>query len=142
LKTIADHMVDVLTERGIKVIGWGDYGFLDECASRCTHTTLMNTHMNARHQRILNAIERSDKFEKHYVNGPTVMRGRRWLRQFKLKSDDYNCTKECETPNCDPGPWCSGFEDDEVRKLSERFAKDTEKGEKVSQKTMQREIGE
>lgn len=84
MKTIAEHMVDVLTERGIKVIGWGDYGFLDDCASRCTHTTLMETHIDARHQRILNALERSDRFEKNYIKGPTAKRGWRWLRQFKL----------------------------------------------------------
>lgn len=84
MKTIADHMVDVLVERGIKVIGWGDYTFLDECASRCTHTTLMESRIEARHQRILNALERSDRFEKYYVKGPTAMSGWRLLRQFKL----------------------------------------------------------
>ena len=84
MKTIAEHMVDVLVERGIKVIGWGDYTFLDECASRCTHTTLSKIHVDARHQRILNALERSDRFEKHYVKGPTPRRGWRLLRQFEL----------------------------------------------------------
>lgn len=127
MKTIAEHMVDVLTERGIKVIGWGDYGLLDECASRCTHTTLMKTHMNARHQRILNAIERSDKFEKHYVEGPTVMRGRRWLRQFKL------IFKE-------PKPDGGVEEFRSRRELMDSFSRNTEKGLKVSRKTMDREV--
>ena len=84
MKTIADHMVDVLTERKIKVIGWGDFGLLDECASRCTHTALMKTDIDARHQRILNALEISNRFEKYYVKGPTPMRGWRLLRQFEL----------------------------------------------------------
>ena len=127
MKTIADHMVDVLTERGIKVIGWGDFGLLDECASRCTHTTLMKTHMDARHQRILNALERSDKFEKHYVKGLTAMGGYRLLRQFEL------IFKE---PKPD-----GGVEEFRSRRESmDSFSRNIKKGLKVSQKTMQTQI--
>ena len=48
--------------------------------------------------------------------------------------------EEFETPSCDPGPWCSGFESDDVKNLPESFARDIEKGLKVSRKSMDREV--
>lgn len=85
MKTIADHMVDVLKEKGINLVCWGDFGILDECAERCSHTTLRRSPIDKRHQRILNALERSDKFKKYYFKGPTAMRGYRLMRRFELK---------------------------------------------------------
>lgn len=84
MKTIVDHMVDVLKEKDISVVGWGDFGILDECASRCSHTTLMDSPIDKRHQRVLNALEKSDKFEKCYFKGPTSLSGYRLLRRFRL----------------------------------------------------------
>ncbi len=127
MKTIADHMADVLMERGIKVIGWGDFGLLDECASRCTHTTLMKSYVDSRHQRILNALGRSDKFEKYYIKGPTAMGGYRLLRQFELifkESKSDGGVKELR----------------ERKELVDSFARNTEKGLKVSQKLMRRDV--
>ena len=60
-------------------------GLLDECASRCKHTNLMELHPLDRHQRILNALERSKLFKKFFVK-ITGMRGRSLVRGFEMES--------------------------------------------------------
>lgn len=69
-RTIAEHMRDVLIENDCEGVMWGDCGLLDECADRATHTTLMKAHALDRHQRILNALDRSPLFEKFYIKLP------------------------------------------------------------------------
>jgi hypothetical protein len=85
-KTIAEHMRDVLIELDMPGVMWGDCGLLDDCASRCVHTTLMDAHPLDRHARILGALERSPLFTKGYImlgvrrNGGDVR-----CRMFTLK---------------------------------------------------------
>lgn len=90
-KTIAQHMRDVLIEtnstnhKGNYVVMWGDVGNLDECADRCKHTSLMESYPPVRHQRILNALEKSKLFNKFFVR----ISGTRYLslvRAFEIKA--------------------------------------------------------
>ena len=89
-KTIAEHMRDVLIEtnsgdgKGKYIVMWGDLHNLDECASRCKHTNLMKLHPINRHQRILNALERSKLFRKFFVR-ITGFRGLSLVRAFETK---------------------------------------------------------
>lgn len=83
MKTIADYTVDVLRETDNPGVMFGDVHLLDEIASRCTHTTLMDKHPMVRHNRILNALENDNRFEKfyEYMNG---VHGNPYWRSFKL----------------------------------------------------------
>lgn len=94
MKTIADHVVDVLNETDNPGIMFGDVTLFDTIAWRCTHTNLRDKHPMLRHSRILDALENDDRFEKFYVN----MRGTRgnpnW-RSFRLKTQ-YRSS--CQTP--------------------------------------------
>lgn len=86
-KTIAETMVEVLKEYKEDGVMYGDLGLLDECASRCKHTNLMDLHPLTRHQRILGALEkRLDLFEKLFVKFPGIP----WplVRCFKLKKGE------------------------------------------------------
>ena len=91
-KTIAEHMVDVLHEKGFKGVMFGDVGLLDEAASRATHTNLMTLHPMERHRRLLTACERSGLFDKRYalINGKGSGRGQHWWRSMWLKEAQQN----------------------------------------------------
>jgi hypothetical protein len=88
--TIAEHMREVLLETDNAAVMWGDVHLLDDCASRCIHTTLMEAHPMVRHKRILDALDHSSLFEKHYVR-VDLWNGRgyagRHVRYFKLRLD-------------------------------------------------------
>ena len=62
MKTIADHVVDVLKETDNPGIMYGDVHLLDEIAWRCTHTNLREKHPLIRHSRILNALDKDPRF--------------------------------------------------------------------------------
>lgn len=66
-KTIADHLLDVLIEAGRCDITRRDTAILDECARRCTHTTLMDAHPPRRYTRVLDALGGDRRFEKSLV---------------------------------------------------------------------------
>jgi len=83
MKTIADHTVDVLMETGNPAIMFGDVRLLDMVAERCIHTTLMDILPMTRHTRILNALEKDERFDKGYVKRWSI-RGNPYLRHFKL----------------------------------------------------------
>lgn len=89
-KTIAEHMRDVLIEtdsgdgKGKYSVMYGDVYNLDECAMRCKHTNLMELHPLDRHQRILNALERSKLFRKFLVR-ITGIRGLSLVRAFETE---------------------------------------------------------
>ena len=95
MKTIADHVVEVLQETDNPGIMFGDCTLLDMVAVRCTHTNLMEKHPMERHRRILNALEKDDRFEKLYcqMHG---MRGNQWWRSFKMVSTNSK-SKRMET---------------------------------------------
>lgn len=82
-KGIAQTMIEVLKENNTESIMFGDCVFLDECASRCKHTNLMEQHPLNRHQRIFRALENSKLFKKYFIrlNG---MRGNNLVRLFKI----------------------------------------------------------
>lgn len=82
MKTIADHVVDVLKETDNPGIMYGDVHLLDEIAWRCTHTNLREKHPLIRHSRILNALDKDPRFEKYYVKMKGYP-GPHW-RSFKL----------------------------------------------------------
>lgn len=82
-KTIAEFMVEVLMEYNCDGVMYGDLGLLDECASRCKHTNLMDLHPLTRHQRILGTLEkRPDLFKKFFVKLPGI--GGPLIRGFDL----------------------------------------------------------
>ena len=86
MKTIADFVVEVLNETDNPGIMWGDVRLLDIVAERCTHTTLMDAHPMDRHGRILNALEKDDRFEKLYTKRRGY-RGNPYSRWFELKKE-------------------------------------------------------
>lgn len=92
MKTIADFVVEVLNETDNPGIIFGDVRLLDMVAERCTHTTLMDAHPMNRHSRILNALEKDDRFEKRYIKRWDY-RGNPYLRWFELRT---SCQKETE----------------------------------------------
>lgn len=87
VKTIAEHMVDVLREEGFSGVMFGDVRLLDEAANRATHTNLMSLHPMLRHSRLLTACERSGLFTKKYFHwsGKGTGRGQRYWRSMWLK---------------------------------------------------------
>lgn len=87
MKTIVEHMLDVLHENGCAAVMWGDIHLLDDCATRCTHTSLMRLPPWTRHAKILDALGRSPLFEKSFVSIDLWVNGgwqKRWVRYFKL----------------------------------------------------------
>lgn len=85
-KTIANITVEVLKETDNLGIMYGDTVLLDMIAKRCTHTNLMKKHPLVRHSRILNALEKDDRFEKFFFER-RGFRGNKYWRCFKLKED-------------------------------------------------------
>lgn len=88
MKTIADYTVDVLKETNNPGIMFGDVTLLDMVADRCTHTNLMEKHPMVRHNRILDALDNDDRFEKYYVKMRGI-RGNQIWRSFKLKGETW-----------------------------------------------------
>ena len=84
MKTIAEHMKDVLIKNDCDSVMWGDCHNLDECANECKHTNLMKLHPLTRHQRIFNALEKSKLFKKKVVLGKPGYRGNQHVRVFMV----------------------------------------------------------
>ena len=84
MKTIADITVEVLNETDNPGIMFGDVTLLDMIAEKCTHTNLMKKHPMIRHTRILNALEKDERFEKFYVHMRGTWGNPNW-RSFELK---------------------------------------------------------
>ncbi len=63
-KTIASHMLDVLEEKGEKVIHIGKPSLLDKCFERTNNLSLGKLNRSQRNQRILNALDKSPFFRK------------------------------------------------------------------------------
>ena len=89
MRTIADIVIEVLNETDNGGIMFGDTVLLDMVADRCIHTTLMKKHPLIRHNRILNALEKDNRFEKFYVKMPGML-GNQFWRSFKLKTIHLN----------------------------------------------------
>ena len=85
MKTIADYVVEVLQETDNPGIMFGDVTLFDMIAERCTHTNLMDKHPMVRHSRILDALEKDERFEKYYVHMRGIGGNPNW-RSFKLVS--------------------------------------------------------
>ena len=86
MKTIADITVEVLNETDNPGVMFGDTRLLDMIAERCTHTNLMDKHPMLRHTRILNALEKDERFEKFYVHIRGIGGNPNW-RCFELKKN-------------------------------------------------------
>ena len=89
-KTIAEHMVDIMNEEGIDIIGYGDLDLLHECADRSgVHNRVRinkreNTHPLTVMQKVLAGLDRSSMFEKTYIKYiGRPARGFRLKEQFK-----------------------------------------------------------
>ena len=80
-KTIAEHMRDVLVERGFDSVIWGDVGPVSQAITRAG---VKAGHPLDRHQRVINALERSPLFEKRLVHAMDSRGRRRVVRGFKL----------------------------------------------------------
>jgi len=63
-KPVAQIAKEHLIETGNDRIGYGDCDLLDAIAKKATHTTLFDKHPLDRHIAILNALDRSNLFEK------------------------------------------------------------------------------
>ena len=87
MKNIADITVQVLQETDNPGVMFGDTRLLDDIATRCTHTNLMDAHPMLRHRRILDALETDERFEKFYIHMPGV-RGNQYWRSFQLKQTE------------------------------------------------------
>jgi len=83
-KTIAEIAASHLEITGNQYVMWGDTSLLDEIADECSHTNLMELHPLDRHQRILNALERSPLFKKEFINISGRGKGNPYGRCFYL----------------------------------------------------------
>ena len=60
-------MVETLEKNDLYAVMWGDTHLLDECAQLTGLKKLQTLHPLNRHQRILNALDRSPLFVKYYI---------------------------------------------------------------------------
>ena len=85
-KTIADHMVDILNETGFTTVWMGSIDLIHDCADRANVT---KDHPLKTINSVLNALDRSNKFEKGYIRA-TALTGTTdrtcKYRSFKLKT--------------------------------------------------------
>lgn len=85
MKTVAQIAKEVLIETKNDMVGWGDCSLLDEIASRCTHTKLMQMHPLERHIALLNRLEGSSLFKKwKYKTVYGYGNRERYVRNFEL----------------------------------------------------------
>lgn len=71
MKTIAEHMVDVMAEQNRSSIWFGDLDLIHECANRSGMYRRIRS-KNGDHpliiiQKVLKALERSEDFDKGYM---------------------------------------------------------------------------
>lgn len=83
--TIAEHMRNILIERGYESVSFGDVDEIEECAKRSgmynrAKDSKGNHPLNIANK-VLNALDRSDLFEKRYMKGNK----NRDIRCFYLK---------------------------------------------------------
>ena len=97
MKTIADFTVEVLNETDNPGVMFGDTRLLDMIAWRCVHTNLRDKHPMVRHTRILNALEKDDRFEKFYVHMGGIGGNPNW-RSFELKKK-YRLSESTNNPS-------------------------------------------
>lgn len=64
MKSIAEHMADILKENGYKYVWKGDIDLIEECADRAQMKTL---HPLRRINNVLAALDRSSLFEKNIL---------------------------------------------------------------------------
>lgn len=76
----------VLIETDNPAVMWGDCGLLDEIATRANRKW-KDFHPYKRWQRVLNALEGSELFEKSVVNTQPGMRGNQYCRVFTLRTE-------------------------------------------------------
>lgn len=88
-KTVAEIAIDVMRERNLSVISWGFCDELDEIGERAKHTTLFSneTHPIDRHIRVLNCLDKSNKFNKFLFLCESSTGPERWCRAFRLKEE-------------------------------------------------------
>ncbi len=84
-KTIAEHMRDILLEKGYESVSYGDLDEIHECAERSgMYDRVKNkrgSHPLNIINKVLNGLEKSELFEKGYKTG----NGGRDIRWFTLK---------------------------------------------------------
>jgi len=83
-KSIADHMIDIMIEKEIDIVWYGDLENIHECAERSgmynRTISLLGNHPLNISNKVLSALQRSDKFEEvqiKHIGRPA--------RAFKLK---------------------------------------------------------
>ena len=91
---VSDFAIELIKKEKVEYIGYETYGYLDEIYFKAKEvgvirgfkpTSQLRNHPLNRHQVILNALDRDDRFEKFYIictNG----RAEVLVRMFKLKS--------------------------------------------------------
>lgn len=68
MKTIAEHMKDILIENNTNIVWYGDLEYIEECATRSgMRERDGNKHPLAINNRILSALDRSSLFTKSYI---------------------------------------------------------------------------
>lgn len=82
---IRERARQTLIRSGNKAVMWGDVGLLDMIAVSCYELNLLDLHPLPRHQKILNALDRSKDFHKSYIRLPG-QRGNSMVRCFTLKA--------------------------------------------------------
>jgi len=92
MKSIAEHMADILKENGYKYVWKGDIDLIEECADRAQMKTL---HPLRRINNVLAALDRSSLFEKKYLLACNLTGGSSINRRFRCfvlkdKGDDSN----------------------------------------------------
>ena len=80
-KAIAKTMYNIMIETDKKYIWYGDLNLIEQCAQKCQFSDI---HPKKKIQRILNALEHSDLFQKKYLYSDITGQNRKY-RCFKIK---------------------------------------------------------
>lgn len=65
-KTIDEMMIEILGEKHLKTVRADEFEVLDECAARLGAKQLMELETRARHDIILDALEKSPLFQRSF----------------------------------------------------------------------------
>lgn len=79
---VGDITLEVLKETDNPAVMWGDCGLLDTIGERAGWGRM---HPLVRWQRVLNALDRDERFEKWLVDIGEITRGPRYVRKFNPK---------------------------------------------------------
>ncbi len=82
-KTIAENMFEIMVEKDIDIVWYGDLTTIEECAFK---SKIKSKHPKITINKILNGLEKSVLFEKGYIKADFNGTNRQY-RSFKIKKE-------------------------------------------------------